>query len=1769
MIFNDAVNPQTDRPTTGSPISAFAHIRRKGRLLGFLFLVLALGAALIVAVDSEPRPAFADLSGLPTDTGFPCSADEGRGGIPYQFMWGGKSKDLLDKSIADGAGTSGIQWQVGGYNPSTEEYDVVGTWSPRVDGGLKDDNGSVLIAENTFAKKSSLEQVNGFAMDPLGNGYVAIQPKGGANTYYVQLIPDTDGDGLGEMRAIAKLLNVDDINGGTYYEDSNGDPYAILSSNFLGKSFFVPLTRANNASIPNISSVTYSGASNPKDYSWVKEEITYNGNQYNLVGLEQTSSTKGTIWLQHTEDNNRASISNITLPSNSNGSGETFGASYNFKFENEKTFLYFSANKKGELVRIELPDPDGNGDIIVIGASSFTAEGLGGTTKTTNNDGAGCPYELPPVAGDLSALTWPPDCVTDNATGEGSTVPIKIFNNSSGAQIIKVTATIDGVTVPSSDYRSTPNNGSLPDLNNATFSVSGKASGSGVLELSIDINKDEVWSATVTTSSGEQLVLSPSGGTLNADSCDDDFPGADVFSPNITLGACSLGNDGSLAIPATIDNSLSTSDADITIKVEGSTYETLVVGAESTTNISIAPVQSGESVEVLAADAMGVVATVTETTNASCPFTVEAYDCANNSGLIQTRKIVGSDRYDVVLLDPANGDFDVIWEIPFTITGDGDDEFTWLNGTAIDPTSGKAYGIMSFGDTTGEKYLVRFDNTGVEYVYILDRVTGAGTFDTDGNFYWHKHTTTDAFPATLWTIANPDAATGYSDRNDPNIPAGGVSIDGTTNNVTWSTNAADITYVEADFGNGVKDYIVGLGKTGGGSNGTSLSVTDIAGATRYQFDNVSFASGAALGSNAFGAAYTSVTASGAQTVYFTSNDAGFIAALDLSTVNVNDENQTVIFNNAGTLPLSNTNDGMACPITVQSVPTEFGDVFGYVWVDFNDDGLRTSIEDGAEPHVTGYSVTFRNANEYKDSAGNIIHQPGGIEYSGSLAGTDTGDYRWEANLPCKDNNGTAIEWIAEFDYTGVSNWPTGFTPSGYTTETNQSVITSEVDSDGAQSGSQILVANSFTVTCGASIQSSIHRADAGVIGDFNFAPTVSIDISCATAVTIDLDNSSSDIDSTFIVNVYRLDSTGLETPQTGESASQVVAAGATDQYSTAITLPPSDVILYLKIEGQGTLNGATNPDRYSQDVLNQSANDGVNFLCVQVQAEMDCASGGEQVALNNTASNQDATFIVTPVIDGVDQAPVTQVVASGTTVVLTNTELAIPEDSTWTIKWEATGAIAGSFDQTSLGEELEKDCIDPIFDPVVTYVFACAADGTVQMTISVDNTASTQFDVSADPLEDNHAAHVVPMLYGVIYSSGTTIKAAPGQTAQGTITLQQNQRIDVWIQQTAYFLPPQEGIDGGWNLDDILFARTESCPAWDPVATITFECGVRGTGLLTTNINNAASDVDMRYRLIATDFAGNDTVVNDWETVPAGQDRIVTLSQIVDQNLEYSIEVESTEAHPASFGNGAVTAPSGWGSYSVAEYADCVVDDAWLPFAEITAECASGFEEIFLTLDNSRSTFGAEFTVDVFDGPSYDSPKNEAASSTQSIPAGSLELYSTAIPLPSPGDAISVRVTVIPITTGGESLSETSEISLTQVINCPENLVFDISIGLVCGTSVQGLIINNELSSQSITIEATQYLSPDSSDGPWKLGEVYSEVTSEQTVEIPEGEERQFIFYAINEYYWKIDWVLTQIDGEPTANATVDITTEGTLKSAGKLESQSDSSCPDTPLFTG
>ena len=1779
MTFYDADNPQIGGPTTGSSISAFTQIRRKGRLLGFLFLVLALGAALLVAVDSEPRPAFADLSGLPTDTAFSCGDNEGRGGYPYQHSWGFDTGSVFDAAIADAAGVQNgsMMLQLAIYNTLTGNYDVQATYAPSVTGGLVDENGQVLIAPSDFSK-SNYKQVNGLLMDPLGNMYIAVQPnKDKQKSYLVQLIPPAsqndpstswDDTKLGTMRPIAKLqtskgTGAEKINAATYFEDANGNPYASLTGSFFKSDYWnVPLDATG---IPEITGTSKTGSGGPKDFSWVKEGISYNGQIYDLVALEQTGTTSGAVHLQQADGDNYAKISGLSMPNNSRGSKETFGASYNFKFEDNRTYVYFSANFEGYFVELGLPDLDNAGNIPITGANSFDVKELQGSLKTNDNDGAGCPYEPPPSIEDLTASTWPPICNNDDPNGVGSEVPIRVINQGAGATQVRITATIDGVTVPASDYRSSHSSTGLSDLDgNGLFPVPGATVGTaaGFLELMIDIEKDEVWQATVTRTDGTVVQMVPDGGTLSEPPCD--FIDAATWSPNLTFGNCTVNNDGTNAVAATLDNTASTTDANTFINVNGTLFETFTVAAGATQNVSIAPVINGDSLNIQMSDSSGNGNPFSSTVTADCPSSIDSWDCAVNSGLVQTREDTAAGIVTTGVLNPTDGTISPIWILSNTAAGSGDNEFDRLNATDLHPTSEVAYGLLSFANNGGfnggveQTYFIRFDSDNIEFVYEIDTKAGDvrgiafdGAFTSTGDFYY----TPD--DDNLYRLPNPDGVTGYSDRSNASLPADPSVL------ITAFEAAGDITSADIDLGNGIATYIFALHAI---ANGDYFNVYDVAANQAYDFETIQMADGTPVTSTTFGGHYRVTDAAGTS-IFFSGNTSGEILKLDLSSVNLNDLNQTVVFNNAGSMELTSANDGMNCPVTVKEIPEEFGDVFGYVWVDFNDDGLRTSIEDGSEPHVTGYDVTIRNATQYKDSLGNVVHEPGQMEYSGVMSGTDTGDYRWQANLPCKDNNNNTLEWVASFDYTNVSNWPTGFTPNGYTTETNDSVTTSELDSDGAQSGAELLLSNSFTVTCGATIQSTTHRADAGVIGDFVFAPTVTVDVNCATAVTVDLDNSGSNIDSTFIVNVYRV-SSGTATLQSSESATQLVAAGATTQYATAITLPSVTEILYLVIEGQGTLNGATNSGRYSQEVLNQSANDGVNFLCVQVQAEMDCASGGEQVALDNTASNQDATFIVTPVVDGVDQAPVTQVVSAGATVVLTNTELSIPEDSTWTIKWSATGATAGSFSETTLDTDLEKDCIEPVFDPVVTYAYACAADGVIQITITVDNTASTQYDMSVDPLADRHTTHVTPLRYGTSYM-GIDIKATPGQTAQGTVSYQEGQWVDIWVQQTRPWDPTAEGIDGGWFLEEILYPPSGSCPDWNPVATLSFECGVSGTGLLTTNINNAASEVEMRYKLVATDFDGNTTVVNDWQTVPAGQDRIVTLSQLVDQNLEYSIVAESTEAHPAAFGPGAVTAPSGWGSYSVALYADCVVEDTWSPFAELSAECASGNEEIFLQLDNTRSTFSAEFTVDVYDGTTTDAPKNEAASSTQSIPSGALEFYSTTIPLPSPGDGIYVQVTVLPITTGGESLAEESEINLTQLINCPESLVLDISMGFICGTTVQGLIINNELSSQSVTIKATQYLSPDSSSGPWKLGEVYSDVPSVKTIEIAEGEEQQFIFYAISDYYWKIDWELTEINGESVDNIEEDITTVGTLRSEEKVTSQDDSSCPGTPLFTG
>jgi len=58
---------------------------------------------------------------------------------------------------------------------------------------------------------------------------------------------------------------------------------------------------------------------------------------------------------------------------------------------------------------------------------------------------------------------------------------------------------------------------------------------------------------------------------------------------------------------------------------------------------------------------------------------------------------------------------------------------------------------------------------------------------------------------------------------------------------------------------------------------------------------------------------------------------------------------------------SNTADCVDAPD-----PEIFGNVYGYVWVDWDKSGTRTSIEDGTEEHVAGAVATLTNTTDYLD-----------------------------------------------------------------------------------------------------------------------------------------------------------------------------------------------------------------------------------------------------------------------------------------------------------------------------------------------------------------------------------------------------------------------------------------------------------------------------------------------------------------------------------------------------------------------------------------------------------------------------------------------------------------------------------------------------------------------------------------------------------------------------------------------------------------------------------
>lgn len=1739
------------------------------RNIFFGILAVAVAATLLVVIPQTTRTAGASVEDLPSDTGFTCSS-EGRGGFPYQMMWANSTKQSKNLFNANGAvpsevtalninPDSHIHLQLARYNAATEKYDVVGTWAPALNGGLKNDNGETLLSANTFLK-NNFQQVNGLAMDPYGNAYVAIQPaKGKGSAYYVQLIPPAEGE-LGTMRAIAELAgNPTSINAATYYETEAGHPKVVMGGNFFKSApYNVLLYRAEGAALPLVQKEetrTGNDRGGPKDFSWIKEGISWtgsyspgagqsdvNGTQiYDLIALHPDSSgTTGTVFLGQAAGPSTAKISGVSIPAEAEAKKDTFGASYNFKLGDDKTYIYFTANKSGQMIQVELPDPNSDGNITITSGNSFDVTHIGKTAVTSDNDGAGCPYDPPPRLGSLVASTWPPDCNLADPDGKGSTFPISILNSEDNPQNVFITVKVNNVVVTGGQYFSS-GSASNPTLDGTTKMSVPKQNPDGTqgeLILTVDIEKDQTWSVEIKNPNDGNKILEliPSGGTLNTAACDGDFSEETIFNANHTVGTCNSVGD-KYEIGVAINNSMSNVDATFRAIVAGVTQslKTIPHGALSSQNASVQSITltvSPNDQIVLEIGEIGETPTATTYHANDCVVAEEAsidpFPCSSPdvNGPIQVRVNEDSTAYAVVALDPSAGGFNTLWEMPFNWTssdGNAANNYAHLNGTAIHPTTDEAYALLRFEDD--RSYLIRFDDEKFEYVFKLPDYGTAGgwsnngTFDDDGNFYYW--TSGGAVAKITAAQINAQANLNHWDTTDATIPTLTPSLGAS------SMRGADLIAVTDDFGTGEKTYLIGIqpvSQVGGG-----VYVYDVAGNIITQFASFGFSDGSALPDEAYGAAYKVTDNNGAPGVFFSSNggDTGTVVTLNLDSIDITDNSQKVTFSNAGSLPTSNSNDGMGCAVSILSVPLEFGDVYGYMWVDFNKDGNRTAVEAGTEPHVTGYDVTFTNVTPYLDSAGNTVHLPGAMRYEdhAEMGGTNNTDYKWEANLPCKDNSGGIITWQAEFDYSDAT-WPTGFTPAGYTVQNNpDSVNTLEFDSDTEISAAVNSMSSPFTVNC----DSSVHRADAGVVGDYVFTPTATVDIDCAAGtIVVNLDNSASDIDSNFVVTVYTVSPSGTVTHVTGQSASQVVADGAgPTAYGTAITIPAADTLLYLVIEGQGSLNGVVNATDYSEVILNQSANDAINVLCVQVEAEINCAGDGVSVVLDNTESNQISNFTITPIVNGVNQTSITKAVPAAGTVTLTNADLNIPEDSKWGVTWQVAGATAGSFGPYRIPEsatdDMTLDCVEPVFAPTISGTIACVSNDVVSVTFTVDNSNSTLTTNNSDPATDGNTVKITSVAGGIIVFNLNRTNVVPGATYTETLTVDEGKPIMVSVH----------------SLNDVFGAAlafpVTTCPDFSPSTSMTFACGVDNDAAVSFTVNNSDSEVDVQYMLVAIDFDGNEQTVMDWDTLPAGWDKEISITADVEKRMDYKVRIKSLHADQ-----------SAWSAVTESVYTDCEGQPTTFdPTISLVAQCGADPKIVELYLDNSRSDFHANFQVDVFDGSTTSAPKLDSLSTTQKVGEGSLDYYAVEIPIPDPGKMISIEILATALNTGGETITASKVIESTMAISCPYGFNFGLTTAPNCGSESINMVLNNEKSAWNSLGTLVLYI-----DG---------ELSNTKEVLIDAGEQKAINFQVSNGQEWSVVWSLS-----------VSGTTYYSAETEPRVFAPSPaSSCPEMPLPTG
>jgi len=197
---------------------------------------------------------------------------------------------------------------------------------------------------------------------------------------------------------------------------------------------------------------------------------------------------------------------------------------------------------------------------------------------------------------------------------------------------------------------------------------------------------------------------------------------------------------------------------------------------------------------------------------------IDQFSCTGNfSGPIQV--IEDINEHDFYQLDLSDGSRTHRGKIDHDQGSGGSSwEFGELNGVAINPVDGLAYGAMGVfnGSVSGGPYLVRFDTTDdasddqVTFVAKITEKSSSATIDVHGDYIYVTTTGDDA----LRKVGDVAGLIGYSAANAAS--AADWSTGSNANSIAepgggdFGGNVADIVPLRADFGSGVADYVVGI-----------------------------------------------------------------------------------------------------------------------------------------------------------------------------------------------------------------------------------------------------------------------------------------------------------------------------------------------------------------------------------------------------------------------------------------------------------------------------------------------------------------------------------------------------------------------------------------------------------------------------------------------------------------------------------------------------------------------------------------------------------------------------------------------------------------------------------------------------------------------------------------------------------------------------------------------------------------------------------------------